>query len=197
MRSGDGLRPPTRSKGTEKGKLVVDKELRPGSPLVIKQPAMFSALLPVLVQRFPCYAIVRNPLSVLASWNSVDHNVRRGHSRGTELYDKGLENELASIEDRTARQLRLMSWWYGRFHDTLGEDRIIRYEDIVDSGGKALCAITPAAGVLDERLSSKNSNPLYDRDEMRSLGERLLESTGAFWQLYSRESVEELLEQVT
>jgi hypothetical protein len=81
-RSAVGPRSHTGGKGTQKGKAVVDKDLEAGFLLVIKQPALFSGLLPVLVKRFPCYAIVRNPLAVLASWNSVDHNVREAHSRG-------------------------------------------------------------------------------------------------------------------
>ena len=52
--------------------------------LVTKQPAMFSALLPSLVDRFPYYTIVRNPLFVLASWNSVVLNVHDGRSPGAE-----------------------------------------------------------------------------------------------------------------
>jgi hypothetical protein len=75
------------------------------------QPALFSSLLPLLAQRFPRYAIVRNPLSVLASWNSVDYKVREGHSRGAELYDEVLRGELASTDDRVSRQLLLLSWW--------------------------------------------------------------------------------------
>ena len=86
-RAETGLRFHSGAKGMEKGKVAFDKQLNGDSLLVITQPALFSALLPVLVQRFPCYAIVRNPLSVLASWNSVDHKVRDGHSRGAELYD--------------------------------------------------------------------------------------------------------------
>ena len=84
------MRTQTGGKGTEKGRLVVDKELTVGSLLILKRPALFIALLPVLAQRFPCYAIVRNPLSVLASWNNVDHRVRKGHSRGAEPYDEVL-----------------------------------------------------------------------------------------------------------
>ena len=192
-RFGKEPRPHSAEKGTGKGKIVIDKDLKKGFLLVIKQPALFSALLPVLEKRFPCYAIVRNPLAVLASWNSVDHVVREGHSRGAELYDEVLRRELASIEDRATRQLRLVSWWYERFSTTLDPENIIRYEDIVNSGGAALSAVTPAAEALRERLWSRNRNPLYDREDTLRLGERLLASKGAYWGLYTRESVEALL----
>ena len=160
------LRPHSAEKGKEMGKLLVDKDLEGRFFLVVKQPAIFAALLPVLVEGFPCYAIVRNPLSVLASWNSVDHNVREGHSAGAELYDEGLRRELAATDERVGRQLRLLSWWYGRFYETLDEEHIIRYEDVVGSGGGALSVLVPSAKLLDETLESRNLNPLYDREDM-------------------------------
>jgi hypothetical protein len=193
-RSRSGLRTQTGGKGAEKGKVVIDKELKKEFRLIVKQPALFSALLPVLAQRFPCYAVVRNPLSVLASWNSVDHRVREGHSRGAELYDEVLRGELASTDDRVSRQLLLLSWWYERFYTTLDKDHIIRYEELVSSGGRALSAINPAAKTLNEPLSSQNLNALYDHGEMRELGSRLLRTEGAYWRFYTRESVERLLE---
>jgi hypothetical protein len=64
----------------------------------------------------------------------------------------------------------------------------------VGSGGGALSAITPAAKTLHEQLSSRNLNALYDRNEMRDLGGRLLRSDGAYWRFYARESVEGLIE---
>jgi len=195
-RSETGLRSHSGGKGTEKGKMAVDKELKRNFLLIVKQPALFSALLPVLGERFPCYAIVRNPLSVLASWNSVDHMVREGHSRGAELYDEGLRRELASTQDRVGRQLLLLSWWYERFYTTLDKNHIVRYEDIVSFGGGALSAITPVAKTLREPLSSQNLNALYNREEMRELGNRLLCSEGAYWRFYTRESVEKLIEEI-
>jgi hypothetical protein len=49
---------------------------------------------------------------------------------------------------------------------------------------------------LDEPLESRNLNKLYDRDEMLRVGERLLGSEGAYWRFYTKESVEELRNQV-
>jgi hypothetical protein len=46
---------------------------------------------------------------------------------------------------------------------------------------------------LDEPLLSRNLKPLYDREDMLRIGERLLASEGAYWRFYSRESVEDLL----
>ena len=56
-----------------------DKELTEDFLLVVKHPAAFSAMLPTLSQHYPCFAAVRNPISVLGSWNSVAYPIHRGH----------------------------------------------------------------------------------------------------------------------
>jgi hypothetical protein len=94
--------------GKEKGEIPITRDLERDFYLVVKHPAMFTALLPVLVRRFPAYAIIRNPLSILASWTSVDHNVRDGHARAAERYDEELKRNLASTGDRTERLLAVL-----------------------------------------------------------------------------------------
>jgi hypothetical protein len=176
-----------------KGEISVNKDLSRNFALVIKAPGLFTTLLPGLVSRFPCYAIVRNPLAVLASWHSLEEGTRNWQFPLAELYDGELARDLAGEEDGIGRQLRLMSWFYERFYRELPGESIISYEEVVASRGRALSAITPAALDLDEPLSNQNLNPLYDRDVMGLLGDRLLDREGAFWRFYSRESVQALL----
>ena len=175
-------------------KVAIEKDLGPDFLLGIKSPGMFSALLPLLKRRFPCYAVVRNPLAVLASWESYDRSTREGRQPSAEKYDAGLRQALDSIEDRLERQLYLLSWYFERFVRELPEAHVIRYEDMVSSGGGALSVVTPAAELLNEPLSNWNLNPAYDRERMRLLGERLLEREGAYLRFYPRNSLEDLLE---
>ncbi len=178
-----------------KGRIGVGKDLERDFFLVVKDPPMFTALLPILARRFPTFAIVRNPLAVLASWNSVDIPARQGRVPKAELYDPELVRRLTAIESRLGRQLSLLDWWCERFELFLPQEQIVRYEDLVASGGRALAAIVPAAAGLDEALSGRNANELYDRKDVAEIGDRLLESDGAYWRFYPRESVEELLAQ--
>ena len=163
-----------RRKKSEK-KVAIEKDLGRDFLLGIKSPGMFSAFLPLLKQRFPCFAIVRNPLAVLASWESYDRSTRAGRQPAAEKYDEDLRRALDSIEDRAERQLYLLSWYFERFADELPETHVIRYEDLVGSGGGVLSVITPAAESLNEPLSSWNLNPAYDWERVRLHGERLLE----------------------
>jgi hypothetical protein len=86
-----------------------------------------------------------------------------------------------------------LHYTFERYQESLPGSHIIRYEDICSSRGKALEVIVPAAGGLDEPLENKNLNPLYPRDKVLRFGEKLLESEGAYWNFYSREDVEEII----
>jgi hypothetical protein len=198
----------------EKGEVSIDKEITEGFDLVMKHPGLFTALLPQLKHRFPCYAIVRNPLSVIASRSSIrkqsnspadgksrprasgDRSSRRGNS--AHMFDEELRRQIAPLAANTLEwKLKMLDWACEIYHRELPEANVIRYEDIIDSNGKALSAVVPAAEELDVPLESKNLNSLYDRTMMLEVGERLLQSEGAYWHFYSRESVEELLAEIS
>ena len=160
--------------------------------LVVKHCGSFTATLDRLVTRFPVYAIVRNPLSMLASWSTVEFAVQRGRVPVAEGLDPELKANLASIEDVLDRQIHVLTWFHERIRRYLPDEAVIRYESIVETGGKALAVVQPSAISLAEPLQSQNTSDLYDRERMLRIGERLLKSEGAHWQSYSKESVEHL-----
>ncbi|MBW4548794.1 MAG: hypothetical protein KME25_30970 [Symplocastrum torsivum CPER-KK1] len=178
------------------GKVDIEKNLSPDFLLVIKEPGIFTAILENLTEHFLAYAVIRNPLSVLASWNTVPFHVTKGRTPVARL-DIILAQGLAKIKDTIDKQIYILSWFYDKYKTCLPEPSILRYEDVIASGGKALNAIHPQIHTLNEPLENKNLNKLYDRELMLVLGERLLNSEGAFWDFYSRESVEILLKDCT
>jgi hypothetical protein len=177
-----------------RGEIRIDKPLSPSFLLITKHPAAFTALLETLAPRFRVYAMVRNPLAVWSSWQTIRFNVRDGHHGAAERIDYELAETLASIRDRIDRQFHLLTWFYERFSTLLPDDRVIRYESLVESRGKALQAITPGASTLDEPLENRNDAAVYDRREMRLLAERLLSTEGPYWDFYSKESVRQLID---
>jgi len=179
------------------GRVPVAKSLSGRFWLIVKHPAPFTVLLNELVEHFPVYAIVRNPLAVLASWNSVSLPVNKGHVPAAEWFDPSLRRTLSRISDRWERQLYLLDWFFETYRRMLPETAILRYEDIVATGGRALSAIVPEAAELSVPLQSRNASSLYDASLMRALGERLLKTDGAYWDFYSRESVERLIAEVS
>ena len=173
--------------------LAIEKELPEDYLVCVKHPATFTALLEHLVGRFPCFAIIRNPLSVVGSWNSVPMKWHKGRSPAAERLDPTLAADIKGADGKIDRQLRLLSWFYAKFRDHLSAGAIIRYEDVVASGGTALTAVTPTAATLSERIESRNTSQRYNWKRLRKVGKRLLERDGAFWDFYSRESVEQLM----
>jgi hypothetical protein len=178
------------------GKVDIEKNLSYDFLLVIKEPGIFTAILENLSEHFLAYAVIRNPLSVLASWNTVPFHVTKGRTPVARL-DITLAQGLAKLKDTIDRQIYILSWFYDKYKTCLPEPSILRYEDVIASGGKTLSAIHPQIHTLNEPLENKNLNKLYDRELMLILGERLLNSEGAFWEFYSRESVEILLKDCT
>jgi len=187
----------TRLRHTEHGPVRIDKELTDEFALAIKHPVAFTALLDTLSKRFECVAIVRNPLSMLASWNSLAWlNVKNGHAPIGEKLDPQLRQALAAEPDVFERQIQIVEWFYKRFRKFLPEDAVIKYEDVIQSRGRELAGFFPEAGALNEGLVSKNVNKFYDRALMLELGEKLLRRSGVIWDFYSKSDVEKLLAQV-
>jgi hypothetical protein len=183
-----------RVRRTEHGKIPIDKPLSQNFTLVIKHPLAFTALLDPLSHRFECYAIVRNPLATLASWNSLDWlKVKKGHAPIAEKLDVDLARKLSNASDPIERQIQILEWSHDRFHRFLREQAVIRYEDLIASRARELAKIFPAAGGFDENLVSRNLNKFYDRDLMMDLGQRLMRRDGPLWNFYSRRDVENLI----
>src|SRR4051812_47992993 len=188
----------TRLRHTEHGRVVVDKKLTENFTLALKHPVAFSALLQTLSQRFECFAIIRNPLATLASWNSLAWlNVGKGHAPIGEKLDPEFRRKLADEPDVIERQLLILEWFYDRFRHSLPDKAMIKYEDLIASRGRELGKFFSAASGFDENLSSKNVNKYYDRDVMLDLGQRLLRREGPIWHFYSKRDVENLLGEVS
>ncbi|MCU1429979.1 MAG: hypothetical protein JWL83_3979 [Actinomycetia bacterium] len=153
--------------------------------LVVKQPAAFTAALPQLAARFRCVALVRNPLATLASWNTVDFK-RDGRARVAERIDPTLGPRLDAIKNRYRRQMELLSWFFERYR---GHD-LIRYEEMCWDPNETLSVVTPVDGLAP--FESRNLNPKYSPYLIEKLATLLLNSDGAYWEVYWREEVRRL-----
>jgi hypothetical protein len=191
-RSARGLR----QKVVRKGEIVVDKPLGPAFTLVVKHISAFTAVLGEIVKRFPVYAVVRNPLANLASWNSIEFPLQAGRVPAAEWLDDRLKARLDALNDPLDRQILLLDWFHGQYRRHLPESSILRYETIIETGGKTLAVVLPQAAALNEPLESRNTNRLYDRAKVERMGQQLLASDGAYWETYTKESVERLLHEM-
>jgi hypothetical protein len=173
-------------------KIEVANVTGPDFSIFVKHPAFFTAALQILVESFACYALVRNPLSVLVSWKHSGMPIGEGRMPVAETFDPALAAALAAEPDTLERQFILLDYCFNQYRTHL-PGRILRYEDIVASGGKALVMLHPAGGQLDEPLRSRNTFFLkHDRAGV-DIAKRLLRRDSPCWDLYDRASIETMI----
>jgi len=187
--SADGLR----TRKAHVGEIRVDKPLSFAFTLIIKHNAAFTALLPWLAPVFDCYAVIRNPLAVLASWNSVDLPITQGHLPMAERLNPALTTWLDAEPDVLERQLFLLDWIFAQYAQALPPERIIPYEQIVSTDGVALAAATGLA-LPAQSLTSRNASPLYDPATSQYHAQRLCQRGGAWRMTYSDEAIMQALD---
>lgn len=176
-----------------KGEVTIDRPMTPAFTLVVKHPGLFTALIEHLVPQYPLVAIVRNPLSVLCSWSTMDPLMQDGRVPATERLVPGLTAALEALPDSTSRQMHVVNWYFGRYAKLLEPANVLRYEDVIATRGKALGVVVPAAAALDETLTSRNKNELYAPQMMQTFAARLRADDGPWRRFYDDASVDALL----
>lgn len=161
--------------------------------LVIKHNAAFTALLPELGQRLPTYAVIRNPLAVLASWQSVPLPVREGRIPAGERLDLALGTMLDAANNTRERQLIVLDWFFQRFADHLPRDHVISYESIIASQGDALRSALGVRGSNQAQLDEHHPRRLCSQALLQELAADLHARPGAWQHWYDRDSIDRLL----
>jgi len=162
--------------------------------LFIKQPAFFTAALPVLTNSFSCFAIVQNPLAVMLSWRTAGMPVTHGRMPAAEMFNPDLKSLLEAEANVLERQFILLDFCFSMYRRFLPE-RTVKYEEIIKSGGAALSLVNPAAKQLREQLRSRNLLGIETDEAALEIGKRLLERPSPCWSFYERRDVEVLLSQ--
>ena len=163
----------------------LDKPLSDDFLLLIKHNALFAALLGPLAGTFPTLGLVRNPVAVLASWQTVDLPVRQGRVPMGERFDPLLARTLDDEPDTLRRQVRVLDWFFARFRDHLPPERVLRYEDLVASGGLSLFRRLDITA-RPELLESRNANVLYDAATVNRILAAVQAAGGAWSAWYAR-----------
>ncbi len=167
--TGHGLRNSLASHGTVR----VEKPLSRDFHLVIKHPAEFTALWDLLTPRYSLYAIVRNPLAVLAAWQTVNMKVNRGHMKMAEIFLPDLAGQLARTPDVLGRQIILIEWMLG-VYAAFPPGHVLRYEDILRAPHMELARLSPNACETDRDLRAYDPGTRYPGVNLSRLARALL-----------------------
>ena len=192
-----------RRKLGERKAVDVTRTLSPDYTLFVKHNALFAALAPWLklarestedadlVDR--CVGLVRNPLAVLASWQTVALPIQEGRLPGGEPFAADLRDALASAPDVRHRQLAIVNWFFARYAAHFRPEDVLRYETLVETNGASLASLLgrPKPPPPDvQPLASRNANAAYAGVAAEELADLLIRDGGAWTEFYSVADVE-------
>ena len=102
------------------------------------------------------------------------------------LYRSALteDSNAAAEPEVLRRQLIVLDWFFERFAAHLPPEAIIRYEDLVKSGGLALFRRLGCPAAEPVALESGNASRLYGGVDIDGLLTELLEADGAWTRFY-------------
>lgn len=167
------------------------KALSSDGLLLIKHNAAFAALLPALKQSLRVVGLIRNPLAVLCSWQTVPIPPQQGRAPGGEHFDRVLSQTLSAEPDRLCRQLTLLDWFFGRYLDHLDEGDLVRYESIIATGGAHLHD-TLGLGAAPSALQERNASRAYHGVYLEQLIDGLLTFEGRWLDFYRQSDILDL-----
>jgi hypothetical protein len=179
-RAPENVAEPPRDDGRLRRVRAVDRLIEVGKPLssdfhlVVKHPALFTALAEPLRRRRRLVAIVRHPLAVLASWQTVDMPPNRGRLPRAEAFAPDLAARLAAAPDVLTRQIALLGWMLG-IYATFPPSEVLRYEDLIAGPGAALAILSPNAATLPARLDDFDIAQRYAGVDLAPLAAALLD----------------------
>ena len=176
--------------------ISIDKTLGPEFLLVIKHNALFTALLSELLKDFRCYAIIRNPLATIASWQTVDLPIHSGHIPMGEYFDKKLESKLSSLNSTLDRQLFILRWFFEIFEKHLDRSQVIRYEDIIESKGRILSSIIAQKFESDFDFKNKNVSAFYKKLDIDLFLNRLMAEEDIYNKFYTVDDLKILAQEI-
>lgn len=186
-----------RKRVINRSQVSFEKPLSADFTLLMKHCAEFTLILPALKDYYFLFALIRNPLAVLASWHSVNVPVSRGKVAKSARLNPDFHARLNELpDDLLTRQLFILSWYFEQYQQ-LPDRQVIRYEELIAMPAISLRKIVrnvPDTSFLS--LQNRNANLLYKKMNLPLLAERLLQSEGAYWSFYDRSSVKDLAQKM-
>jgi len=153
--------------------MAVGKPLSEDFRLIIKHPALFTALAGSLMPLYPMVALVRHPLAVLASWQTIDGPFHRGRMPIAERFSPDLVAALDAAPERVRRQVTLMGWLL-RTYAAFPAGQVVRYEDLIADPLPILARFSATATRPTRHLAPYDPAERYPRVDLPLLARELM-----------------------
>lgn len=144
-------------------------------PFYIKSNAQFTACLEDLikVKAFKIYCIIRNPVSCIMSWRSLNIPVSKGNMKIAENYSDSFLEFTSGSTNLLHKQVLIVDWFFHEYKKHANHVEIIKYEDLLENTDNIISNITSSDSKIDTKLKSANKNQHYDHSEKGIIEEYL------------------------
>ncbi len=154
-------------------------------PFYIKSNAQFTSCLSELIKskEFKIYCVIRNPVSCIMSWRSLQIPVSHGNMKIAEKYSKSYRMSVLSEKKLILKQIKIIEWFYETYYKNSKDIEIIFYEDLISNTKKTLEKAIGSIPLNIPKLESKNKSSDYNLEERSYILEHL-KASGRFYKLF-------------
>jgi hypothetical protein len=188
-----------RSNKAHLGLVKISKKIDQDFALIVKHPSIFTGLLPDLSKVYKCVAVIRNPLAILSSWNSINTYHQTGRSPSAEAVDPELRIILMESEDVISRQIKLLNWYFNIYLGMGQKIIILKYEETISTRGKVLFSafdIPQPNECGNIEFENRNQNKFLDGQKLSRCFDTLMEYNGSYFNYYSPQEIVDLYTQM-
>jgi len=152
----------TIKKNRKNHRVILDKH-HSKSCFVIKANAIFTATLDDFIRdNWHIVPVVRDPLFVLMSWNTVPIASSKGKVKVVEKFSKTLK-EIGQQTPLIKRQVLLLDWYFKQY-ERFGKEHVLYYEDLIKNPDYEINKFFPNKQSKINILTSKNTNNRYTNE---------------------------------
>lgn len=166
----------------DKGEIIVDKEessiIFPKEyadrPFIVKANAQFTACLNELkrIDEYILICVVRNPVSTIMSWRSLNIPVSHGNMKVAEKYDQNFKSDIKSRK-LLDKQVKIVEWFFKQYHMNRNNIILVKYEDLIEQTNETLFCLIQKNIKNSKTLKSKNFSKYYNLKELEFITERV------------------------
>lgn len=98
--------------------------------IFIKNNLLFTSCIAELSKQYEMIAVIRNPISIIQSWQSLDLPISKGVVTSGIKYSSSL-NKILGNEGLLMKQIKIIDWFHSRYLEN--NVTLIKYEDLIEN----------------------------------------------------------------
>jgi hypothetical protein len=155
--------------------------------MIIKSNAQFSSCLEPLIQskKYKIICVIRNPISAIMSWRSLNIPVSNGNMKIAEKYSSDYLSFIQKEDKLLLKQVKIADWFFKQYTSFINHITLVKYEDLIESPTKVLSKIFETDGFEIPKLKTQNKSNYYNLDEYNDIKLAIINKASYIQKYYS------------